>query len=113
MASEVRLIDAPVGLFLHGDILGLKTEYIAHWGVEAYVVASGETFWAGAKTAEERNNLLVTPVDPESLRPKGKWRLNKDGSGTCSECHRTRNDVWDMDNWDNFCSHCGADMREG
>lgn len=53
----------------------------------------------------------ASAVDPENLRPKGKWRLNKDGSGTCSECHRTRSDVWDMDNWDNFCSHCGADMR--
>ena len=50
-------------------------------------------------------------IDPESLRPKGKWKLNKDGSGTCSVCHRTRSDVWDMDNWDNYCSRCGADMR--
>lgn len=50
-------------------------------------------------------------VDPSTLRPTGRWTLNRDGSGTCSECHRTRNDVWDMDNWDNFCSHCGADMR--
>lgn len=50
-------------------------------------------------------------VDPDSYRPTGRWTLNRDGSGTCSECHRTRNDVWDMDNWDNFCSHCGADMR--
>ena len=53
----------------------------------------------------------IPTIDPESLRPKGRWRLNKDGSGTCSECHRTRNDVWDMDNWDNFCSHCGAKME--
>lgn len=50
--------------------------------------------------------------DSDSLRPKGRWILNRDGSGTCSECHRTRNDVWDMDTWDNYCSHCGADMRE-
>lgn len=58
------------------------------------------------------NDIARFPtIDPESLRPKGKWKLNRDGSGTCSECHRTRNDVWDMDDWDNFCSHCGADMR--
>lgn len=50
-------------------------------------------------------------IDPDSLRPKGRWTLNRDGSGTCSECHRTRSDVWDMDTWDNYCSHCGADMR--
>ena len=42
----------------------------------------------------------------------GKWKLHKDGSGTCDQCHFTQPDVWDMDNWDNFCAHCGADMRE-
>ena len=44
---------------------------------------------------------------------KGKWRLHKDGSGTCSECGFTQKYVWDMDGWQNFCGHCGADMREG
>lgn len=62
---------------------------------------------------EHLADVPTVEIDPESLRPKGKWRLNRDGSGTCSECNRTRNDVWDMDDWDNFCSHCGADMREG
>ena len=39
-----------------------------------------------------------------------RWRLNKDGSGTCQHCKRTTNDVWDRDNWDHYCSHCGAKM---
>ena len=57
-------------------------------------------------------DIMSAPtISPDSLRPKGRWTLNRDGSGTCSECHRTRTDVWDMDNWDNYCSHCGADMR--
>ena len=43
---------------------------------------------------------------------RGKWTLNKDGSGTCSECGRTQKNCWDLDNWDNFCHFCGADMRE-
>ncbi len=43
---------------------------------------------------------------------RGKWILNKDGSGTCSECGFVQNSCWDLDNWDNFCHHCGADMRE-
>ena len=42
---------------------------------------------------------------------QGKWKLNKDGSGTCSLCRRTQKDVWDQDNFQNFCGHCGADMR--
>ena len=43
---------------------------------------------------------------------RAHWQLNKDGSGTCSNCHRTQGEVWDMDTWQNFCGHCGADMRE-
>lgn len=41
---------------------------------------------------------------------EGKWKLNKDGSGTCSECGITQKSVWDYDNWQNFCGHCGAKM---
>lgn len=64
MVNDMRLIDAPVGLFMSKDgEMCLKTEYIAEWGVEAYIVSSGETYWGGAKTAEERNNLDVTPID--------------------------------------------------
>ena len=40
----------------------------------------------------------------------GEWELHKDGSGTCSECHFTQKNVWDFDNWQNFCGHCGAKM---
>lgn len=40
----------------------------------------------------------------------GRWRLNCDGSGTCSECGRTQNDVWDFDNWQRYCGCCGAKM---
>lgn len=41
----------------------------------------------------------------------GEWKLNRDGSITCSECKRKQLscvDNWDMDN---FCHFCGADMR--
>lgn len=40
----------------------------------------------------------------------GKWKLNKDGSGTCNQCHITQKNVWDYDNWQNYCGHCGAKM---
>lgn len=43
----------------------------------------------------------------------GKWNLNRDGSGTCNQCHFTQMAVWDMDGWQNFCGVCGADMRDG
>ena len=43
----------------------------------------------------------------------GRWTLNKDGSAICSECGRRQLNAWDMDGWDNFCHHCGVDMRWG
>lgn len=43
---------------------------------------------------------------------RGKWvSHHPDGSATCSVCGRKQKDVWDFDNWQNFCGHCGADMR--
>lgn len=53
-------------------------------------------------------------IPDADVRPvvRGKWTLNKDGSGTCSVCGRTQQNCWDLDNWDNFCHFCGADMRE-
>ena len=44
-------------------------------------------------------------------RKRGKWILHKDGSATCSECHYWQNSIWDLDNQQNFCGVCGADMR--
>lgn len=41
----------------------------------------------------------------------GEWKLHLDGSGTCSQCNFTQKNVWDYDNAQNFCGHCGADMR--
>ena len=40
----------------------------------------------------------------------GTWKLNKDGSGTCNQCKSTQKNVWDYDNWQNYCGHCGAKM---
>lgn len=42
---------------------------------------------------------------------RGEWKLHPDGSGTCSCCNFTQKNVWDYDNAQNFCGHCGADMR--
>lgn len=45
-----------------------------------------------------------------TIQKRGEWRLNKDGSGTCSECHRTQSAVWDYDTWQRYCGCCGAKM---
>lgn len=44
------------------------------------------------------------------LDRQGKWKLNKDGSGTCDQCGRTQKNIWDYDNYQNYCGCCGAKM---
>jgi hypothetical protein len=39
-----------------------------------------------------------------------KWILYTDGSGECERCHTRQKNVWDFENWQNFCGHCGAKM---
>jgi len=74
-------------------------------------------FESRRKTAERAVQAYadaISAIPAADVRPvvRGKWTLNKDGSGTCSECGFIQNSCWDLDNWDNFCHHCGADMRE-
>ena len=49
--------------------------------------------------------------DVEEVK-RSEWILRKDGSGTCKRCGFTQKNVWDYDNWQNFCGHCGANMME-
>jgi hypothetical protein len=67
-----KLFNCPPGLFIAGDCIGFKTEYRTESGLtDAYIVASGEAFWGGAKDADTRENLTVTPVgitDASALR---------------------------------------------
>lgn len=66
----MKLIDAPAGLFEFDGVLALKTSYCtihprkssALLAPDCYILDSGEYFWGGAKTIEERNDLEVTPV---------------------------------------------------
>lgn len=59
-----RLDQCPPGLLLFGGCLVFKSEYRGSEGTpDAYVVASGEFFWGGAKTRKERDALMVTPVE--------------------------------------------------
>lgn len=50
-------------------------------------------------------------INKEDCRiSNGKWELNKDGSGTCDQCHFTQKNVWDYDNYQQYCGVCGAKM---
>lgn len=41
------------------------------------------------------------------------WTFNRDGSGTCQNCHRTTRGVYDQDSWYRYCPDCGARMDGG
>lgn len=77
VGDPTTLADCPPGMFVHDGVLGFKTEYGAPRLVdigagrveyfatnfaETYCIDSGETFWAGTGTLEERDALIVRPL---------------------------------------------------
>lgn len=135
----MRLIDAPVGLLMYDGCLAFKTEYSTVIQAESgeivtpdcYVVESGEYFWGGAKTAEDRNNLNVEPielphalldncptVDLKDLRPHGRWLVVEEKTHlnvVCSECDTNfyvhKKGQYHIER-SNYCPNCGAKMDE-
>jgi hypothetical protein len=82
MSKEVALRNCPPGPFLFNGSLGFKTEYGSMecenprdpktlWRVghhsDVYVMASGEAFWGGVTSKDDREALLVVPVDADTL----------------------------------------------
>jgi len=67
--------------------------------------------WYEAKNAIAKRILSIPAADVRPVK-RGRWKLNKDGSGTCSECGFVQHNCWDLDGWDNYCHHCGAMMEE-
>ena len=53
--------------------------------------------------------LAHTPTIDAAPIIHGKWKLHKNGNGTCNVCNFTPLYVWDFDRSMNFCQHCGAD----
>lgn len=114
----MRLIDAPVGLFMYKEALCLKTEYMnRQGGVEAYVVESGDVFWGGAKSQEERNNLDVTPVSLDDLKPHGRWVCPDFEFSDYWKCSACDEEFYFEEHPDevvyNYCPNCGAKMDGG
>jgi hypothetical protein len=60
----VKLKDCPKGLFMHGNTLCTKTEY----GVESYIIWSGEYYWGGAETKDEISDCLVLPISDKVVQ---------------------------------------------
>ena len=89
----MKLIDAPVGLFLYKGTLCLKTEYMIGESPstpDCFTIDGGECFWGDAKTYAERNNLDVTPIfrKKENAQPNRCRFLSDDFDERCvnAEC---------------------------
>lgn len=90
MANEVRLIDANA-LPYENQVLSYDDE------------------WCLKVSDIEK----VPTIDPESLRPKGRWVSDEgDVLFHCSECETQISTSWDYDDlhW-NYCPNCGAKME--
>lgn len=54
-------------------------------------------------------------IDPESLRPVGRWHLNEDGKWACTYCdglaveHPDEPEKWQA--LTRYCPNCGARMK--
>ena len=125
---EVRLIDAPVGMFMYNGTLALKTEYGRYVGENntytpnCFLVETGEYFWGGAHTVEELNNLMVAPLEIDKImfddedRRIGNWIPKQVDSTTvlheCSNCHERFRFSFSMKTGnyypENYCSKCGS-----
>ena len=54
-----------------------------------------------------------TPTIDAAPVVHARWIYRKNGWAECSECHHDFRDVYDLDNADYYCRHCGAKMDEG
>lgn len=63
-------------------------------------------------TGDEFSIMLAKAIYAAGYRKQkeGEWVFHSDGSGTCNQCHTTQKSVWDMDNYQPYCGHCGAKM---
>lgn len=74
--------------------------------------------WILSRVFKTQLNLadVIDQIDREDTiepnRKVGHWKFDwKHNKATCSECGHTFKDAFDIDNFDNFCRHCGAKME--
>lgn len=91
---------------VHKEIDGIQTSLESNDDKKWY---KNKPYYKALAMARQIMNEQPTADVVEVKR--GEWMLHPDGSGTCSCCNRTQKSVWDYDNAQNFCGHCGADMR--
>jgi hypothetical protein len=85
-------------------------EYIERSETAEFFEKSKQTMWHKDDVAATISSKKNIPAADVVEVVHGEWKFNKDGSGTCNQCHITQKNVWDYDNWQNYCGHCGAKM---
>lgn len=107
MQNTVPFEDCPVGMFLSASgELCVKTEY----GLDAFIIATGEKFWGGAKTLAHLRRVTVTPVEVRILQ-HARWIEEKNAwsrERKCSACGNRDNPITAIDG--RYCWYCGAKM---
>jgi len=87
-APPTTLADCPIGLFLKGDTLALKTEYGNNEGrIDAYIVSSGEFFWGGTSVPKEQRMVMVEPVEWSGPIPRPDSEAEVCVCGNCPDCY--------------------------
>lgn len=87
----------------------MSKEYVTKEKVIETILSYG-IGWGSARVRGVINNI---PADDVVEVRHGLWKFHEDGSGTCQECGCRQKYVWDVNGWQNYCGHCGADMRNG
>lgn len=89
---------------IDADALVAKMKAYDIWHETEYQDGYFDGFSDGIAEVEE------APTIEAEVVKHATWKLHRNGEGTCSNCKRTFADVWDFDNFDNYCAHCGAKM---
>ena len=66
----------------------------------------------GRTVADSIEDIINALPSAQPERKTGRWLIREGISDAqCSECKMYFRDVYDMDNSDAFCRHCGAKME--
>lgn len=75
----------------------------------AWVLAEYDRQHKGPPGGARKIMEKAPAVDAVPVR-HGHWIYKRGCWTECSECHHDFNDVYDLENSDNYCRHCGAKM---
>ena len=90
---------------IEGDGIAVSLKFVADKLSDGsdWIVGYKEGLLAAATVIEE-----APTIDPEELRPKGRWVLRDDkGNGVCNHCNRQDK----IDPMATHCRYCGAKME--